>query len=345
MSFVELKNVVKQYGTARAVDGVNLSVNKGELVSLLGPSGCGKTTTLRMIAGFVEVSSGKVLIADRDVTGQPVRKRNIGFGFQNYALFPHMSVLDNVGYGLKMRGVDKASIAKRAQLALEKVQLGAMGARYPKQLSGGQQQRVALARALVIEPDVLLLDEPLSNLDAQLRHQMKAVIRNLQREFAITTIFVTHDQDEALTISDRIVVMDKGRIEQQGAPHEVFSNPATSFVAEFMGFGNLPQGEMQDGGAFRFATGELASLGIAAPKGVGRLAVRPQSLRLSNAGEGLTVKIVDQSYRGNTFDYEVTTAGGQNFVANLPVAAATELRVGDQAKLTFAPEGLRFLPA
>lgn len=240
---VELRNITKRFdGGAKAVDDVSLVIRPGELVSLLGPSGCGKTTTLRTVAGFVVPESGQVLIRGVDVTDRPPDKRDVGLLFQSYALFPHMTVEANVAYGLRMRRVPRAERRQRVGQALELVQLGALAGRYPRQLSGGQQQRVALARAIVIRPSVLLLDEPLSNLDAKLRQEMRQEIRALQQRLGITTIFVTHDQEEALTLSDRIAVMNRGRIEQIGAPQDIYRNPATLFVAEFIGEANLLRG-------------------------------------------------------------------------------------------------------
>jgi len=255
MSDVVLECIVKRYEAMVAVDAVSLSIREGELVCLLGPSGCGKTTTLRMIGGFIPVTEGRILVGGKDVTALPPFKRNMGFGFQNYALFPHMSVAQNVAFGLEMRKVSRAETERRVHQALDRVKLRHLADRLPKQLSGGQQQRVALARALVIEPDVLLLDEPLSNLDAQLRQEMKSEIREIQRSLGITTIFVTHDQDEALSVADRVVVMRAGRIEQDGSPDAVFETPHSHFVAEFMGVTNLFTGESAGPGRFRMASG------------------------------------------------------------------------------------------
>ena len=240
---LELRDVTKVFDNGVvAVDGFSLQVEPGELVSLLGPSGCGKTTTLRVIGGFAAPEAGQVLIRNLDVTARPPNKRDIGLVFQNYALFPHMRVADNVAYGLRMRRVGAAERQRRTAEALELVELGNLAERYPRQLSGGQQQRVALARAIVIRPSVLLLDEPLSNLDAKLRQQMRSEIRHLQQQLKITTIFVTHDQEEALTMSDRIVVMNQGRVEQVGSPRAIYHRPRTLFVARFIGEGNFLEG-------------------------------------------------------------------------------------------------------
>lgn len=220
------------------LDKYDLTVNDGELVSLLGPSGCGKTTTLRTIAGFIEPTAGQITLNNQDITFLPPNKRDIGLVFQSYALFPHMTVSQNIAFGLKMRGVNKTDIAKRVDAVLKMVDLEQFGDRRPAQLSGGQQQRVALARAVVIEPQLLLLDEPLSNLDAKLRVSMRTEIRRLQQRLGVTALYVTHDQAEAMAISDRVIIMDHGRIEQSGTPEEIYNTPRTGFVADFMGFDN-----------------------------------------------------------------------------------------------------------
>lgn len=239
MSSVTLKNIVKRFGTFVAVQKTNLEIEEGAFVTLLGPSGCGKTTNLRMIAGLLDPTEGEIMIGGRRVNDVPIHKRNLGIVFQNYALFPHKTVADNVAFGLKYRDVPKSEIASRVQKALELVQLPHVGDRYPKALSGGQQQRIALARSIVIEPDVLLLDEPLSALDANLREDMRVELKRIQDQIGVTTVFVTHDQSEALAMSDKIVVMSDGRIEQVGTPQEVYNTPATEFVANFLGASNI----------------------------------------------------------------------------------------------------------
>jgi spermidine/putrescine ABC transporter ATP-binding subunit len=243
VAFLELVNLTVAYGkNSPVLKGLNLSIDRGEFVSLLGPSGCGKTTTLRLIAGFLKPLEGKVLLNGKDHTNVPPHKRNIGVVFQNYALFPHMDVFENVAFGLKMRRISKAEIEKKVKRALDMVGLSGFENRLPSELSGGQQQRVAIARAIVIEPDLLLMDEPLSNLDANLRAEMRGEIKQLQQNLGITTIYVTHDQSEAIAMSNRIVVMKDGKIEQIGTPQEIFSNPKTKFVASFMGFQWLASG-------------------------------------------------------------------------------------------------------
>jgi putative spermidine/putrescine transport system ATP-binding protein len=244
MAQLQLVNLSKRYGDFYAAQDVNLNVKDGEFLVLLGPSGCGKTTTLRMIAGFVDPTSGSVRIGDRDVTHMPAWKRNTGLVFQNYALFPHLTVAQNVAFGLEMRRVPKADIPAKVEEALRLVRLGHLGDRLPSKLSGGQQQRVALARALVFHPDVLLLDEPLSNLDAKLRHEVRVEIRSLQQRLGITTIMVTHDQEEALTMADRLVVMQDGAVRQVGTQRDLYERPADRFVADFVGRSSFIAGEM-----------------------------------------------------------------------------------------------------
>ena len=280
MAFLELEKLTKSFGSHNAVDGLTLGVEKGEFVALLGPSGCGKTTTLQMIAGFVEPTSGAIRLGGKDLLAMKPAKRGLGIVFQSYALFPHMTVAENVGFGLEMQGVAAAERRTRVGETLELVGLGALAARFPRQMSGGQQQRVALARALVIRPQVLLLDEPLSNLDAKLREGMQIELRQIQRTVGTTTILVTHDQAEAMALSDRIVVMNQGKAEQIGPPHEAYERPATPFVANFLGKTNLVNG----------AT------------------VRPE--RISFAPAGLAGTVRTRIFQGNHWLYQVDTASG-----------------------------------
>ena len=246
MSYLELTNIHKSYGNAVAVEDFNLSVTQGEFVSFLGPSGCGKTTTLRMVAGFEVPTSGRITINGNDLTYLPPNKRNVGMVFQSYALFPNMTVSENIGYGLKVAGKPKNEITKRVDEMLALIHLEELGKRYPNQLSGGQQQRVALARALAFQPQVLLLDEPLSALDAKIRVELRHEIRRIQQQLGITTIYVTHDQEEALSLSDRIVVMSQGKMEQVGTPSEIYNFPTTEFVAKFVGQINLLPVDVQN---------------------------------------------------------------------------------------------------
>jgi putative spermidine/putrescine transport system ATP-binding protein len=354
MSDVVLHSIVKRYGATVAVDNVSLSMKHGELVALLGPSGCGKTTTLRMIGGFVGVTEGRISVGGRDITHLPASKRNMGFGFQNYALFPHMNVASNVAFGLEMRQLSKSEIQRRVNAALDRVRLRALAERLPKQLSGGQQQRVALARALVIEPDVLLLDEPLSNLDANLRQEMKEEIRQLQRALGITTIFVTHDQDEALSVSDRVVVMRQGRVEQDGSPSEVFDAPKSRFVAEFMGVTNLLQGQIEGQDRFRLDSGEVIQ--VAPHVKVGGdvvMALRPERIviddeRAADRDGPLKAEIELAVYRGLTIDYRLRTDSGVLLTARRPAPAVggpEALPQGHKVQLSWLPEAAVLVPA
>jgi putative spermidine/putrescine transport system ATP-binding protein len=288
---IRLERVSKVFDNGvAAVDGVSLAIREGEFFSLLGPSGCGKTTTLRMIAGFEEPSEGRLLIRGRDVTDLPPHRRDTGMVFQNYALFPHRTVFENVAFGLRMRKVERTAIERRVRDALALVELTGLEARRPAQLSGGQQQRVALARAIVIEPTVLLCDEPLGALDKKLRQTMQFELKQLQRKIAVTLVYVTHDQEEALTMSDRIAVMNHGRIEQLGTPLDIYNRPATRFVSDFIGDSNLFEAAVGDvlGAQLRLRTDDglelVAALAEPPPAGRLSLAVRPEKIRLGGAG-------------------------------------------------------------
>ncbi|WP_374685595.1 ABC transporter ATP-binding protein [Promineifilum sp.] len=289
MAFLEIDQLTKQFGTMTAVSGFDLDVEQGEFISLLGPSGCGKTTALRMVAGFERPTSGAICLNGRDITTQPPNQRHIGMVFQSYALFPNMTVADNVGFGLKLKGLAAADARRRAGELLELIQLPDKGKSYPYQLSGGQQQRVALARALAIEPQVLLLDEPLSALDAKIRVELRAEIRRIQQQLHITTLYVTHDQEEAMSLSDRVVVMNKGFIEQVGTPFEIYNYPTTAFAAHFVGQLNVLPGRVLDAAAGRVAVGDQTlALPPPLPAADGqpvKLAVRPEELEIG-AAEG-----------------------------------------------------------
>jgi putative spermidine/putrescine transport system ATP-binding protein len=310
---VTLTGLVKRYGTTRALEEVSLSVVPGEFFTLLGPSGCGKTTTLRSVAGFVTPDAGTVAINGADVTGVPPHLRRVGMVFQHYALFPHRTVAQNVGFGLRMQRVEKAEIGRRVAEALALVQLPAHGARYPGQLSGGEQQRVALARALVTRPSVLLLDEPLGALDKKLRDHMKIELKRLQREVSITTIYVTHDQEEALTMSDRIAVMHRGRVEQIAPPRALYETPATAFVASFIGNINLLSGRAAGANAVACGGATLAATG-AAPAGASvAVALRPERIRLDPAAALDTVlpmTVAHVVYQGETVRYILRSEAG-----------------------------------
>ncbi|SDP24500.1 putative spermidine/putrescine transport system ATP-binding protein [Pseudomonas arsenicoxydans] len=301
MAFVQLEGLGKRYGEIDAVVATNLSVEKGEFVSLLGPSGCGKTTTLQMIAGFVEVSSGRIVLDGRDITHAKPASRGLGVVFQSYALFPHMTVKDNVAFGLRMRKVPTAELQQRVDRVLKLVRLNQHAERYPRELSGGQRQRVALARALVIEPPVLLLDEPLSNLDANLREEMQFEIRRIQREVGITTLMVTHDQSEALSISDRVVVMQAGRITQIDAPYTLYEHPRTEFISGFVGKANLLPGERDGAGVVQVNSGGELTLSL-----------RPEKIDLRDKGQGrLQGHIVSRFFLGSQWLYGVSTSLGE----------------------------------
>jgi ABC-type Fe3+/spermidine/putrescine transport system ATPase subunit len=314
---IRLERLVKRFGVRVAVDHVDLAVRRAEFLTLLGPSGCGKTTTLRMVAGFVVPDSGRVWLDGTDVTGVPPNRRNIGMVYQQYALFPHLSVFDNVGFGLRLRGLSRRELGQRVEAMIALVRLEGLEDRLPSTLSGGQQQRVALARALVIQPNVLLLDEPLSNLDAKLRREMQLEIRRLQRELQITTIHVTHDQDEALAMSDRVAVMHRGRIEQVDTPMAIYRTPLTAFVAGFIGQANLFEGVVEaseEGAALRMGGWRL-SLGTrraAVIDGPVLAVVRPEAVMLSavpvqGAQNG---RIADRIFGGSSVQYRVGLPGG-----------------------------------
>jgi putative spermidine/putrescine transport system ATP-binding protein len=325
---VRLQGVEKSFdGKTRAVDGIDLKVDPGEFFALLGPSGCGKTTTLRMIAGFEVPDAGRILIAGDDVTHTPAHRRDLGMIFQSYALFPHRTVAENVAFGLRMRGLDKAEIRTRVGQALRQVALEGYEDRRPAQLSGGQQQRVALARAVVIRPRVLLCDEPLAALDRKLRQSMQIELKQLQKELGVTTIFVTHDQEEAMTISDRIAVMNAGRIEQIGVPREVYDRPRTRFVADFIGEINVFAGAWQ-GGSF-IANGKRLPAPGGRASGTVTIAVRPECIRLEDvANAPLTGRIQASSFVSGHMNYRVVLNDGREILVK-EAAAHFERSIGE----------------
>ncbi|MSP49567.1 MAG: ABC transporter ATP-binding protein [Alphaproteobacteria bacterium] len=305
-----LAGLRKDYGVGEpAVDRLDLEIGQGEFVALLGPSGCGKTTTLRMIAGLVEPTAGRILLDGDDLTAKPVHRRNIGMVFQNYALFPHMSVADNIAFGLEMRGIAGADIRGRVAEALALVRLSGFEARRPKALSGGQQQRVALARALVIRPDLLLLDEPLSNLDAKLREEMRGEIREIQRRLGITTVFVTHDQTEALALADRVAVMERGRLAQLGTPEDVYERPATPFVARFVGRINALAAAAGGDGRLRIAGAAIPVADLLPVGARATVMVRPQHIALTPSGGALSGRITGLTYVGDVVQIAVAGDG------------------------------------
>jgi putative spermidine/putrescine transport system ATP-binding protein len=321
MAELSLDGLSKHYGDFYAVREVSLAIADGEFLVLLGPSGCGKTTTLRMVAGFIEPSAGHVRLAGHDVTALPPWRRNAGMVFQSYALFPHMTVAQNVAFGLEMRKLPRADIERRVEEALSLVRLGGYGGRLPRQLSGGQQQRVALARALAIRPDVLLLDEPLSNLDAKLRQEVRVEIRELQRQLGLTTVMVTHDQEEALTMADRLVVMNEGSVRQVGTQRDLYERPADRFVAGFVGRTTFLAGTIEAPGRFRSEGGlQLACSGGKAGRAV--LSVRPERVEIApQAQPGLdnclpgTVEFV--SYLGALIDIHVRLSPSDRLVVQV----------------------------
>ncbi|MET0567545.1 MAG: ABC transporter ATP-binding protein [Hyphomicrobiaceae bacterium] len=322
MARLELDTVTKRYGDFHAVRDVSLEVPDGEFLVLLGPSGCGKTTTLRIIAGFVEATSGMVRLGGQDVTALPPWKRNAGLVFQNYALFPHLTVAENVAFGLEMRKVAKADIAPRVAEALRLVRLGHLGERLPRQLSGGQQQRVALARALVFKPDVLLLDEPLSNLDAKLRQEVRIEIRELQRQLGLTTIMVTHDQEEALTMADRLVVMSDGAVRQLGTQRDLYERPTSRFVAGFVGRSTFLEGRVVSPGAF-LTEGGLEIKCADCTAGPASLALRPERIllaaeSLSGLDNALPGEVEFVSYLGANIDVHVRLSPKERVIVQIP---------------------------
>ena len=356
MSSVELKSIVKKYGEVTAVASIDLSVESGEFVTLLGPSGCGKTTTLRMVAGFIRPTSGTLSIGDVDMTGVPPHQRTVGLVFQNYALFPHMTVRKNVEFGLKMQKVLTSERGPRVQEALELVQLEALGERMPGELSGGQQQRVALARALVIRPDVLLLDEPFGALDKQLRDHMRVELRELQQKLKISTLFVTHDQDEALSMSDRIVVMSEGEVSQVGKPTEIYEKPQTRFVADFIGRSNILLGNLENKGKTINAEGLTLPNKenvIGGAEGVSVM-IRPECVKITkseskatNASVDVKGKITASIYLGSIVQYSVQIIDGPNLVVTQNNTGSEDLKnltVGDDVDVSFPDSAVYILP-
>ncbi len=341
---VIFQNVWRRFGDVAAVRDACFTVAKGELVTLLGPSGCGKTTTLRLIAGLELPSEGRIEIAGRDVTALSASERDVAMVFQSYALFPHMTVFENVAYGLQMSGYKKAEVRERAEGALATVGLAGFGARLPAALSGGQQQRVAVARAVVLEPDVLLFDEPLSNLDARLRRSVRDEIRELQQRLGLTAVYVTHDQEEALAISDRVIVMRDGAIAQDGPPRDLYERPADRFVANFIGDANLVEAEIAElSGDTALVT--LDALRLRLPsrgmtRGPAWLAIRPEAVRLEDGGAagGLPATIRRSTYVGGRIEYDLDTAVGPLFAVCGAVGA--QRPAGTEATVSLGGEGV-----
>lgn len=338
---IEFRKVSKRYGNdpagPMAVRDISFEVPRGTLTTILGPSGCGKTTTLRMIAGLEAPTSGQVLIAGEDVTTLGPAQRNVSMMFQSYALFPHMDVQENVGYGLRMSGVARDETRARAVDALRNVGLVGYESRLPSELSGGQQQRVALARALVLEPAVLLFDEPLSNLDARLRREMREEIRGLQQRLQLTVAYVTHDQNEALAVSDHIIVMDQGTIAQRGTPQELYESPASAFVAGFMGEATLYAAQADGKGCVTLGPLRIATRQPVAAGAV-KVAVRPEAWQLVPHGQGLAGRLAKRAYLGSSYEYTFDTAIGTVFAVSPEVGQV--LGLGSEVGLQLAGHGV-----
>ena len=351
MASVELRGLTKRFGSLAVVDNVSLKIDHGQLVCLLGPSGCGKTTTLRLIAGFLEPSDGEIHVGDRLVSSKartlPPEQRNMSMIFQSYALWPHMTVTENIVYGLRLRKLDRDTIAKKLAAILATTKLEALAQRYPGELSGGQQQRVALARALIVEPQTLLLDEPLSNLDANLREEMRFEIRRLHDEYRYTTVYVTHDQSEAMTTADMIAVMNGGRIDQLGTPEDIYARPESEFVARFIGASNVIKGTARDANHVAFAGATLKVVG--APLAAGQdavVAIRQHDVGLSiqapaSSENAIRAVVTRQVYLGAARDYMVEVAGGTSLRATTPTE--TNVQKGSEVWLTLPPERCRAL--
>ncbi|MFT8244822.1 ABC transporter ATP-binding protein [Roseomonas sp. BN140053] len=344
-----LDGLVKRYGGSTAVQRMDLSVRPGELLALLGPSGCGKTTTLRMVAGFIEPTEGRIQLGGRDITTLPPHKRDAGMVFQSYALFPHLSVADNIAFGLRRRGVPRAEAAARVARMVSLLRLDGLEKRLPRQLSGGQQQRVAVGRALVINPAVVLLDEPFSNLDALLREGTRVELRRLQTELGLTTLFVTHDQAEAMAISDRIAVMNAGRLEQLGTPREVYDRPATRFVASFIGRANLFEATPQPAGPLRSEDG-IALAPAASPAGPATLLLRPERIALeetppvADEPNAVAGRVELASFLGTGTQLMLRLPGGRALSIEGPAAYADRFPAGTAATARWRAEDLIVIP-
>lgn len=346
MSLLELQNITAGYDKNIILKDLDFRVEKGELVSLLGSSGCGKTTTLRLIAGFSNPMSGKFIFNGKDYTQVPLNKRNFGFVFQSYALFPHMTVFDNVAFGLKMRGMAQDQIKKEVLEMLGTVDLAGFEHRFPKEMSGGQRQRVALARALVIKPDLLLLDEPLSNLDAKLRVKMRVEIRRLQQKFGFTAIYVTHDQEECFAISDKVAIMNHGVIEQMDSPCMIYNHPKTEFIAHFVGFENFLDLKKTDTkGVYLAADGSRIQAGgcsgeneLLPAKDDFRACIRPEDIQITACGEdgvnSLNGEVMVSTFLGKRNQYNVRTSVGEFEVST---DQESVYKIGDQVKLSLTP--------
>lgn len=343
---VVFEHVSKRFAGFTALPDLSLTVEPGTLVTLLGPSGCGKTTTLRLLAGLEHPTSGRILIGGKDVTQLPANERDVAMVFQSYALFPHMNALDNVMYGLLSSGFTKREAQDRAREGLKLVGLEHQGERLPSELSGGQQQRIAVARALVLEPQVLLLDEPLSNLDERLRRRVRTDIRDLQQRLGFTAVYVTHDQEEALAVSDKIIVMKEGDIAQQGAPETLYHSPSSVFIADFMGEANIVPCEVEQlegsEALVRIGSQQYRIRGEGAQKGAAQLAVRPQFITLHGEGTGaLKGEITHSTWLGNHIEYEVQTELGSLFIVDSMMEQ--RLALSTRVAVDFKPQGLALI--
>ncbi len=351
MAYLELRNVRKTFGATTAVNNFNLSVARGELVSFLGPSGCGKTTTMRIIAGFEHPDQGEIWLGDRALRNVPANRRNVGMVFQSYALFPHLTVRDNITFGMRLKRESREAMDKRAREMLSLIQMDALGNRFPHQLSGGQQQRVALARALALSPQLLLLDEPLSALDAKIRDELRTEIRRIQTNLNMTTIYVTHDQSEALALSDRIVVMNAGNIEQTGTPFEIYNRPSTAFVATFVGSQGTVSGTLTPArDAVETASGRIRLSQPVTGKQAGdtvRLMLRPEMTSLMNGapGHNLLHGTVEQvMFLGSVVRITVRTSAGMLAVDQLNHPDMALPAPNTKVHVSFAPESCHVLP-
>jgi putative spermidine/putrescine transport system ATP-binding protein/mannopine transport system ATP-binding protein len=353
---IEVEGLVKRFGAMTAVDDVSLKVESGEFLALLGPSGSGKTTILMAIAGFEYPDEGRILVGGDDVTWTPPNKRNLGMVFQRYTLFPHMSVLENIAFPLKMRGVPRAEREQQARVALATVRLDGFGERRPAQLSGGQQQRVAIARAIVYRPRVLLMDEPLSALDKNLREEMQIETKHLQREIGITVVFVTHDQTEALTMADRVAVLDRGKLQQIGAPRDLYEAPQTAFVAGFIGETNFCDATLTGPAASGESVGAILGGGVAVratalaglPAGARvKIALRPERIRIAPAGAaGLPARVTEAIYAGNATTLMLEAQGGHRMRLRIPAGAGLqEPRIGETVALQWDAADARVFEA